>query len=424
MPDNRRTRPVPITPGFYTSLLIGLSLAAIAAAFVTANSFPDFESKSRGFSVIIVVFLVASLVIYHLNNRRNSPLEASAKARNREDLVNEKLQAIEEAGRYFGGSLNSSDVFRLIADKINEIVPFTTILLKIVDRSSGSLRVIQEQGRETERLHSGEARIESGASSRCLATGMVQIDRGILAGELSDLPAGDLCFRSTVAIPLVKSGEVFAIIQLFSDMKTAFDACPFNVFEAIGERAAELVFSSLSFEQSMTNALTDPVTDLPNERAFHLMLEKQLAESQRNRETRPLTVVAIDIKEFEKINQSYGHAAGDRVLGVVAGVIKGQLRQMDVVSRTDNDEFLVMLPTATESVAEDVIERIENGVRNSRMQEDDFGPEEPELNFGIASFGPDGESPEPLILAARVRKQQGKVSAPRQVLWFPRDFAS
>ncbi len=422
MPAHSRVRPAPIAPGLFTSLLIGFSLIAIAAAFVIADSIKDYETKSKGFAATIITFLIASFVLHYWNIRRIAASRADSDARFSDEIIEEKLFVIEEAGEYFSGSVRSSDVFRLIADKIGQIVPFSSAVLKMVDRASGDLHIVHTAGEGSERVDGVEARVGSGASGRCLATGMVQIERGIVEDVLMASADTSAAFRSSVAIPLIKSGEVFAIIQLFSDTKTAFDACPINVFEAIGERASSLVFSSLSFEQSITNALTDTVTELPNERAFHLLLENQIAETQRDPEKRPLSVIAIDVRDFDGINQKYGHTTGDLLLGLVAGVIKGELRQMDVVSRSEDDEFLVMLPTATESMAYEIIQRIEAGIQRARFTVVEGGAFQPELNFGVAAFGADGESPEPLILASRVRKQQGKNNAPKQVLWFPRDL--
>src|SRR5207253_4107332 len=110
---------------------------------------------------------------------------------------------------------------------------------------------------------------------------------------------------------------------------------------------APLVLSSMALERSRANALTDPTTDLPNERAFYLVLENQIAEAQRKQGDRPLTILAIDIKNFEDINRRFGHAAGDRALNFAAQLVKDNLRQMDFLARSTGDEFLVILPTAS-----------------------------------------------------------------------------
>ena len=159
-------------------------------------------------------------------------------------------------------------------------------------------------------------------------------------------------------------------------------------------------------------------------RAFFLILENQIAESQRKRDERPLTVLAMDIKNFDDINSKFGHAAGDEVLNFVARTVKDQLRGMDFFSRASHDEFLTILPTATEQVSWDVMARIRTAFVGNRLKLTDTNSIQIDVNFGWASFGKDGETPEQLLNNARLRKLQSKSSDPQKALWFPKEFVN
>jgi diguanylate cyclase (GGDEF)-like protein len=409
--------------GIYSVILVTVSLVAIVAVFTLASSNSEYGTKSRGFSAIIFGYLLICLVL-HIWNSRNSKDSGQPGRRLGDAVVDEQLFAIEEASEYFGGSLTSADMFRLVANKVDQILPFTASVLYVVDRTAGKMRIVQAQGENAERFRDVETDLESGLAGRCNLSGLVQIDRGILASKDS-VPAEALAgFRSSAAVPLLRSGEVFAIIQFYSDSRTAFDGNSISLFEAVAERVTPLIMSSLSFERSLTNALTDPITELPNERAFQLILENQIAETQRNRDMRPLTIIAIDIRGFDEFNNKYGHATGDRILSLTAHAIKGQLRQMDFFARASNDEFLAILPTANQEVADDVIGRITTGLFASQFFVGENQTITPELYFGTASFGKDGETADPLILSARLRKQQSKANAPHNVVMFPENFVN
>ena len=197
-----------------------------------------------------------------------------------------------------------------------------------------------------------------------------------------------------------------------------------TILHAIGERVAPLFLSSISFERSISNALTDAVTNLPNERAFFMVLENQLAESQRFRSERPLTIMTVDIKNFAEANQNFGFAAGDRILDFTAAQLSSQLRKMDFLSRSASDEFLIILPTASEKFADEIVQRIKD-----RFATEVFAVSETEeikvwLNFGWATFWQDGETAEQLLQNARVRKQQAKAEEPSKVLWFPKEYVN
>jgi len=398
-------------------MLVAGSLTATVAAFMLANSVQDVGTKTKGFSAIIVAYLLFCFLYHYLSNRPAKGEQTSG--------LDERLMAIEEASRYFGGSLNSADMFRLAVSRANEVVPFSSCVLFAADRADGRMRAVQAGGENADKLRELEIEADAGgAAGRCLMSGTVQTERISPSGD-GTLPAADLeGVQSTAAIPLTRGGEAFAVLQLFSGSRTAFDGDAAELLEAIGERLAPLILSTLSFERSVSNALTDAVTDMPNERAFHMVLENQIAETQRNRDGRPLSILALDIKDFDEINSRWGHAAGDRVLGSVARSVKDTLRQMDFFARSNNDEYLAILPTADADIAEEVAGRIATNLFSSRFYINDTEAITVELNFGIAAFGTHGETAEHLLAAARTAKMQSKANAPQNVLWFPKEFVN
>ncbi|HEX9963019.1 MAG TPA: GGDEF domain-containing protein, partial [Pyrinomonadaceae bacterium] len=196
------------------------------------------------------------------------------------------------------------------------------------------------------------------------------------------------------------------------------------LIEAVGERISPLFLSSIAFERNLENALTDNLTSLPNERAFYLVLENQIAESQRFREQRPLAVLSIDIQNFDEINKRFGHVRGDQILSYAAKMIKGQLRQMDFLSRSTGDEFLAVLPTASEEITEIIINRIGKAFALSPFELTKSEREFIKLNFGAASFLKDGETAQELLRAANLKKQQSKKTGKSSILWFPREYVN
>ena len=198
---------------------------------------------------------------------------------------------------------------------------------------------------------------------------------------------------------------------------------PAVLLEAVGERVSPLLNSSFAFEQSLSNAMTDALTDLPNERAFHLVLENQVAESQRFQSTRPLTVITFDIKGFADFNSKYGHASGDRMLKAASSLISSQLRKMDFIARSKNDEFWAVIPIANAELAKTIIERIENSLIEKPFQLSDGQSVSIKLNIGSATYGDDGESAKQLVQIASLRKRQAKIDDSGSVIMFPKKQA-
>ncbi len=103
-------------------------------------------------------------------------------------------------------------------------------------------------------------------------------------------------------------------------------------------------------------SLTDPLTGLPNRRAFYAACERILPRRQRN--SAPMTVLAIDLDRFKGVNDTFGHAVGDQVLMVFAAVAGEHLRPGDIVGRLGGEEFAVLLPETNTSQGYEIADRL------------------------------------------------------------------
>jgi len=404
--------------GVYPVIILFVSLVVFASSFILMSSDLAADSKSRGFFGLIAGYLVVSVCLYFWQNRRAEEIRSSTGSG---EHVESKLLVFDEAHEFFRGTLKLPDMFRLVSSRIEELIPFQTSALFLLDKAGERLYAAECTGANCEGLAGLKMRTDEGLVGKCFTNAEVTIGADFVA-RIKGPPGAAKSNKSAVAIPLLQDGEVFGVLvlYLFSELKAA--STDLSLFEAIGTRAAPLILSSVALDHSISNALTDPTTELPNERAFFLILENQLAESHRKRDERPLTVLAIDIKNFEEINSKYGHAAGDRVLNFVARTVREQLRDMDFLSRASHDEFLTILPTAAERVALDIIERIRTAFFGNSMYLTDNDSVQIDVNFGWASFWRDGETAEQLLNIARLRKIQSKSSDPQKVVWFPKEL--
>jgi len=105
----------------------------------------------------------------------------------------------------------------------------------------------------------------------------------------------------------------------------------------------------------------DPLTSILNRRGFADIYVKERA--QMRRAGRVMTLLSIDLDFFKKINDAYGHAAGDRMLIHVAGAIAKALRESDHLARFGGEEFIVLLPQSNAEMAYSVAERIQSSLR-------------------------------------------------------------
>jgi diguanylate cyclase (GGDEF)-like protein len=214
-------------------------------------------------------------------------------------------------------------------------------------------------------------------------------------------------YRGVLVSPLLREDGAFGAITLFSKSRTSYTTEHVRLLESVCQHASSALNNALTFEKTKESALIDPLTELPNARAFYMMLEQRIAEGQRmNREE--LALICMDIDDFKRVNDDYGHALGDRVLASVAGVIRRELRQMDILTRYAGDEFVAIMPMASTEMAVVVAERIRNAVESQKFSVRTDKTAEIRVSLGVACFPADGETTEELLTAAARKMQRNK----------------
>ncbi|MBF38776.1 MAG: hypothetical protein CMF20_06820, partial [Idiomarinaceae bacterium] len=96
-------------------------------------------------------------------------------------------------------------------------------------------------------------------------------------------------------------------------------------------------------------AVIDPLTQIGNRRAFNKAMDREF--NRYSRYKKPLSLISFDLDHFKRVNDTYGHAAGDKVLSEVAATVKSELREEDIFARVGGEEFAVLLPETDENEA-------------------------------------------------------------------------
>jgi len=154
------------------------------------------------------------------------------------------------------------------------------------------------------------------------------------------------------------------------------------------------------------DASHDPLTGLANRRFAEHRLQADRARAMR--EPEPLSVLMVDIDHFKQVNDRWGHARGDRVLEMVARVLREELRGADLGVRHGGEEFLAILPGTGSEGALEVAERLRARIENARVLVED-GEIALTASIGIATFR-DGESGNELVARADAALYRAKAS--------------
>jgi diguanylate cyclase (GGDEF)-like protein len=128
-------------------------------------------------------------------------------------------------------------------------------------------------------------------------------------------------------------------------------------------------------------ASTDPLTGLLNRRALELAAQREIALSRRDQS--PVAAIMIDLDRFKRINDSFGHSFGDRVLLEVARHLGSHMRQSDLLARVGGDEFAVMLHNTSRDEAMEIAERLRRSLMGLVVAEGDVEAQV-SASFGLA----------------------------------------
>ena len=233
---------------------------------------------------------------------------------------------------------------------------------------------------------------------------------------LSDLERAGMV--PDAVIPIVVEESVVAILAVAGSAGRMDRDRPYA--SMLADLVANAFQISLAIEALEQRAMTDPLTGLYN-RAY--LADRFLVELRRARNYGfPMSVALFDIDRFKRINDRYGHPAGDAVLRKLASFLREQTRSTDAVVRYGGEEFAVLMATADSDVAFEQADRI-----RAELEKTPFvvpGQAEPirvTISGGVATYPQDGQTFTDLIAVADAglyhAKENGRnqVSASRQV---------
>src|SRR5690606_33557484 len=163
------------------------------------------------------------------------------------------------------------------------------------------------------------------------------------AADHAALVPGAKEYGSLALIPLRRSGQLDGVLVFASSDPFRFTRELASDFLAhLGLVAALCLENAVNRARLLRSGFTDFLTGFHNRRYLHARLREELARAQRSRRT--LACLMIDVDHFKRINDQYGHLAGDTVLREVARRIDAEMRMSDTGARFGGDEFAIVLP--------------------------------------------------------------------------------
>lgn len=252
-------------------------------------------------------------------------------------------------------------------------------------------------GRSREEALRGEPRILS-ATERPIA----EISHRTAPPEVMDRAGRATEIRANLCLPIPHRGQVLAYLNLdnLHDPR-AFGEDSLGVARFFAAPLATLLHKSQTYKLLEEAAFTDPLTGLPNRRAFEQAFPEELKRAERY--GYPLSLALLDLTGFKQVNDRLGHAVGDLALRKVAEALLGERRNGDKIFRWAGDEFAALFPHTGKQGAKKAALRYAEAIGKLCFDGLCLG-----VNIGLATFPEDGKTPDALLSAADTRMYQAK----------------
>src|SRR4029079_10273141 len=201
--------------------------------------------------------------------------------------------------------------------------------------------------------------------------------------------------EALIAVPLVARGQLKGTLNIYRvGEDAAFSDEEFLLAKRFGDAAALAIDNAHIRARLEHQAETDALTGLYNHRSFHDRLRQELLRASAAHET--VAVVMLDLDDFKKVNDVYGHGIGDHLRQQVADVLRATVRVSDVVCRVGGEEFAVILPAGDVHSSTALAERV--GEQLSTLEAEAVG--KLSVSTGIAVGPENAANPRELVACA------------------------
>jgi diguanylate cyclase (GGDEF)-like protein len=211
--------------------------------------------------------------------------------------------------------------------------------------------------------------------------------------------AGADGLEARICIPLVSHDELIGMMHLEG---LAADAARQEQQERLAVALAEqlaLALANAKLRESLRRqSVLDALTGLFNRRYFDETLKRELARSRRK--SAPMSLLVLDIDHFKRVNDSYGHAAGDAVLRTIAQQVRSWIREGDVACRYGGEEFVILMPECGVEVSTLRADMLRAAIEATVLNADGHGPHKVTASFGVAEYPSHGADADALFWAA------------------------
>jgi diguanylate cyclase (GGDEF)-like protein len=240
---------------------------------------------------------------------------------------------------------NPTMLLERIADTLAELIPYEDVHIYEADEAKRELIPVLARSQWATEVMSETFSFDEGITGWAVVhREPVLANRAHLDPRVRFVPGTPVDPEALIAVPLIARGRLKGTLNIYRVGELAeFTDEEFHLATRFGDAAALAIDNAHVRARLEHQASTDALTGLYNHRAFHDRLRQEVMRASAEHDT--VALVMLDLDDFKKVNDVYGHGVGDELLLRVADVLRNSVRSQDDVSRVGGEEFAIILPS-------------------------------------------------------------------------------
>lgn len=282
-----------------------------------------------------------------------------------------ELSTLQEISKFSNSVLNIKELINLINDMIIGVIGVNYCSIFLIDESTGKFYMEATNVSDKNTLQSLKLILSSKYLSQIKSRGLTTIEENI--NELKDYPISNNRNIKNSLIASLQSHRTFlGIILAESCFDGVFEERKKNMITTICNQVSIAIENAVIYDKMEKLATIDGLTQVHNRRYFN---EVFLAEFSDLRKSSTVSIAMMDIDNFKKVNDTYGHLVGDAVLKTVASTIKNTICADDsdnyLIARYGGEEFVILFRNTDLETAVTMLEVIRKNIESASVDDDD-----------------------------------------------------
>ncbi|MFN3492363.1 MAG: diguanylate cyclase, partial [Anaerolineales bacterium] len=261
----------------------------------------------------------------------------------------ERLKVLHQAVRDINASFDVERVCQVVYETVTRVMSCHDFVIDGYDTKTNEIVPIFAIEHPGRRVYTQKYFADHG-----LAGEIVRTKKPILFNTMQEINNSHIDFEfygnasaedpteSILAVPMMWHGEIYGMISAQSYQQNAYSQDDQYLLEALASHAAIAIENARLFDSVQQAAYTDALTSTLNRRRFYELSEIEFERAKQSKQ--PLVIIMLDVDDFKKFNDHFGHKVGDFVLTKVAEACKSSLRGNDIFGRLGGEEFALALP--------------------------------------------------------------------------------